>query len=178
MRQKDRLVISFVVLILAFIFLSFLPLFAATIEVGFSPGGSAQALILKNIAAAKKSIDVAAYSFTSKPVTLALLQAQARGVNIRIMADKGENTRYTAVNYLNVHGVSVRLNDNYQAMHDKFMVIDNAVVQTGSYNYSAAATNKNAENVLVLSDDEKSVQKFDAEFERLWKESAPLAVNN
>lgn len=50
----------------------------ASIEVGFSPVGGAQELILKAIATAKSSIHVLAYSFTSKPVASALLAAHKR----------------------------------------------------------------------------------------------------
>lgn len=37
-------------------------------------------------------------------------------------------------------------------MHDKFIVVDTDVVEEGSFNYTAAAERKNAENVLVLHD--------------------------
>jgi len=41
------------------------------IAVGFSPGGSAQRLILNVIAGAGKTLNVAAYEFTSRPVVSA-----------------------------------------------------------------------------------------------------------
>jgi phosphatidylserine/phosphatidylglycerophosphate/cardiolipin synthase-like enzyme len=34
-------------------------------------------------------------------------------------------------------------------MHDKFIVVDGETVEEGSFNDTAAAENKNAENVLV-----------------------------
>lgn len=157
--------------------LSFLcanPLYASSVEVGFSPGGTAQRLILKSLAEAKESIDVATYSFTSKPVADELTQASVRGVKIRVLADKKESQHYTRIRYLSEQGISVRVSDNYQSMHNKFMVIDNDAVQTGSYNYSASANDKNAENVIVLSGDERSTRKFSEEFNRLWQESTPL----
>lgn len=163
------------VLIFVLSFLFFNPSFAATVDVGFSPDGTAQRLIIKSIRVAIHSIDVAAYSFTSKPISVELINAKMRGVKIRVVADKEENSHYTVINNLSLRGIDVRVNDNYQSMHDKFMVIDNSVVQTGSYNYSASANNKNAENVVVLSGDEISTRKFSEEFKRLWQESAPLS---
>ena len=50
------------------------------IEVGFSPEGSAQKLVLRTIDAATSSIRVAAYVFTSPDVTRALIAAKQRGV--------------------------------------------------------------------------------------------------
>lgn len=46
------------------------------IEVGFSPEGSAQKLVLRTIDAATSSIRVAAYVFTSPDVTRALVAAK------------------------------------------------------------------------------------------------------
>ncbi len=150
---------------------------ALSIEVmtGFSPGGSAQSLVIDAINDAKYSIDLAAYSFTSKPVSLALLAAQKRGVVVRVLADeKANNTQYTAVTFLANQGVSVRLNRKYKIMHNKFAVIDNQSVQTGSFNYSAAADRSNAENVVFLRDSPEAADAYTKEFNRLWAEGYPL----
>jgi phosphatidylserine/phosphatidylglycerophosphate/cardiolipin synthase-like enzyme len=48
-------------------------------------------------------------------------------------------------------GVPVVLVRAYPLQHSKFVVVDNATVETGSYNYSQAAARVNSENVLVLS---------------------------
>jgi phosphatidylserine/phosphatidylglycerophosphate/cardiolipin synthase-like enzyme len=148
---------------------------AVEVMTGFSPGGSAQSLILDAINDAEHSVDLAAYSFTSKPVSLALLAAQKRGVVVRVLADeKANNTQYTAVTFLANQGVSVRLNRKYKIMHNKFAVIDNQSVQTGSFNYSAAADKSNAENVVFLRDSPATAQAYTKEFNRLWAEGYPL----
>lgn len=61
------------------------------IEVGFSPahgGQSALNVVLDGITNAQSEILVAAYSFTSKPIAAALVDAQERGVTVRVVADK------------------------------------------------------------------------------------------
>lgn len=145
----------------------------ARITVGFSPGGGAEAAILAGIGQARESIRVAASSFTSRTVSWALLDARKRGVDVRVVADKEWNSgnRYSAVNFLANQGVPVRLNGNYAIFHHKFMVIDGRHVQTGSYNYSAAAANKNAENVLLLWDVPQVARQYEREWQRLWSES-------
>ncbi|WP_239001203.1 phospholipase D-like domain-containing protein [Pantoea stewartii] len=68
------------------------------IAVGFSPGGSAQRLILNLIAGAGKTLNIAAYEFTSRPVADALISQSQRGVAVRLVADeKVSHDRYSLV---------------------------------------------------------------------------------
>lgn len=141
------------------------------IQVGFSPGKSAINLLLDVINSSKKNINIAAYSFTSKPISQALVKAKERGVLIRVIADKKSNSgKYTAVNYLANHGILVRLNGKYPIMHNKFMIIDDCIVETGSFNYTKNAAYRNAENLLVIRK-KRIASKYNREFDRLWKES-------
>ncbi|WP_232617475.1 phospholipase D-like domain-containing protein [Yersinia kristensenii] len=88
------------------------------------------------------------------------------------------NKNYTAVNFISNKGITVRLNSKYKSMHNKFMIIDNQSIQTGSYNYSVAANKSNAENVIYIKNDENIASKYTIEFNRLWNESAPLVLKN
>ncbi|ALR07857.1 phospholipase D family protein (plasmid) [Xylella fastidiosa] len=150
----------------------------ATYDVGFSPAAdsaSAQDVVLRAIDSARSSIFVVAYSFTSKPIATALLAAHRRNVKVAVVADSGQNTKsYSAVWFLANQGVPVRLNDRYQATHHKFMVIDGLHVETGSFNYSSAAANRNAENALVLWNAKPLADRYGAEWARLWQESVAL----
>ncbi|MDR5617816.1 MAG: phospholipase D family protein [Arsenophonus sp.] len=142
------------------------------IEVGFSPGNTATNIVLKAIAEAKISIDIAAYSFTSNPIAVALFEAQQRGVTVRVVADKKSNIeKYTALTYLANHRVPVRLNDKYAIMHNKFMIIDGHSVETGSFNYTKSAAFLNAENVIYLRKNLDIAKKYTREFNRLWREA-------
>lgn len=145
------------------------------ITAAFSPKGESLQLVLRGIDSAQKEILVAGYSFTSKPIAEALLAAHKRGVSVRVMVDAKSNTgRYTAATFLANHEVPVRRNGNYAIMHHKFMVIDGKHVQTGSFNYSAAATSRNAENVLMLWNMPELAQVYVQEWQRLWEESIPM----
>lgn len=55
-----------------------------------------------------------------------------------------------ALNLLVNAGIPTRTINVYPIHHDKYMVIDGKDVETGSFNYSAAAATKNSENALVL----------------------------
>ena len=118
---------------------------------------------------------MAAYSFTSRPIGAALLAARTRGVAARIVADRSQRSaRYTSVRYLANQGIPVRIDDRYAIMHNKFMVIDDARVQTGSFNYTRSAQLRNAENALVITGDRNVAPRYGAEWRRLWDESAPI----
>jgi phosphatidylserine/phosphatidylglycerophosphate/cardiolipin synthase-like enzyme len=56
------------------------------------------------------------------------------------------------------------------------MVIDGTNLETGSFNFSAAAANKNAENVLFLWNVPPLAQTYDKEWQKLWNEAQPITA--
>jgi phosphatidylserine/phosphatidylglycerophosphate/cardiolipin synthase-like enzyme len=159
-------------LLLIFLLLLPPPCFSLPVEVAFSPNRGATELVVKTIGEAKSSIRVAAYSFTSKPISMALLDARKRGIDVRVVVDKSQATaRYTAATFLANQGVPMRVDYRYAIMHDKFIIVDGETVETGSFNFTAGAEHKNAENVIILHGDPAVAAKYAAEWDRLWGES-------
>jgi len=147
----------------------------ATAEVGFSPGGTAEALVVKVINAAHASILCAAYEFTSRPITRALIAASVRGVKVYLVADAREaQGRYSQTRELSQAGISVRLDSRYEIFHHKFLVVDRRDLETGSFNYTASAFRHNAENVLVIWNDPGLATVYTSEWTALWDQSRPL----
>ena len=94
---------------------------------------------------------VQAYSFTSAPIAKVLLDAHKRGVHITAVLDKSNQTdKYSAATFLANVGVPVLIDAAHSIAHNKVIVIDDSTVLTGSFNFSKAAEEKNAENLLVL----------------------------
>ncbi len=150
---------------------------ATSVSVGFSPYGDAHSMVMAIINDAHSSIDMVTYSFTSKPIAVALSNAQKRGVIVRVVADREQSEKsYSATQFLSNRRVPVRLNGNYPALHSKFLVIDGSNVETGSFNFTAAAR-KNVENVLVIRDAPGIAKVYAQEFERLWAEGYELKGN-
>ena len=54
-------------------------------------------------------------------------------------------------------------------MHHKFAVIDNSVVVTGSFNWTAQAVRYNQENLLFF-ENKNLAEKYTKAFEGLWKQ--------
>jgi len=119
----------------------------------FTPGGNCTDLIVNAIGGAKTSILVQAYSFTSTPIAKALLDAHKRGVQVQVILDKSQRSeKYSSADFLANQGVPTLIDANHAISHNKVMVIDGETVLTGSFNFTKAAQEKNAENVLIIRD--------------------------
>lgn len=165
-------------LLLAVLLVLSLPAWAEVqIETAFSPQQGATDLVVKTIGKAHKTIRVAAYLITSRRIADALIKAQHGGIDVKIVVDKEQSATAhgSLTGYLKENGVPVRENGHYQHMHNKFMVIDDAIVESGSFNYTNTAENENAENVLVLQGAEKVVQDYQHQWSRLWDEAGTFS---
>lgn len=125
--------------------------YVVSTQVYFSPNGGAQEAVVKEISNAKKSIFVQAYSFTNQPIAKALVEAQRRGVSVFVILDKSNRTaKYSAGDFTDHFGIDTYIDDKHAIAHNKIMIIDKETVITGSYNFTKAAENSNAENLLVI----------------------------
>jgi len=121
------------------------------VQVYFSPNGGAAEAIIKEISGARTEILVQAYSFTSTPIAKALVDAHKRGVKVQAILDKSQRSeRYSSATFLANSGIPTFTDGEHAIAHNKIMVIDGATVVTGSYNFTRAAEEKNAENVLII----------------------------
>ncbi|WP_426172565.1 phospholipase D family protein [Pseudoduganella sp. R-34] len=140
-------------------------------EVGFSPEGSAEALVLKTIRSARQDIKILAYSFTAKEVVKELIDARRRNVNVAIVADASNlSSRYSvaALSALSSAGASVRTIDKFAIHHDKAILVDGQHVEFGSYNFSAAAATKNSENANVCWHSPSVAAKYLEHWQSRW----------
>ncbi len=122
-------------------------------EVYFSPHGGATEAIVATLAKARTTVLVQAYSFTSAPIAKALLEAHKRGVTIEVILDKSQRSgKYSSADFLARAGIPVKIDAAHAIAHNKVMVIDGDTVITGSFNFTRAAEEQNAENLLIIHD--------------------------
>ena len=134
-------------------------------HVYFSPKGGCTKAITDAIGQAKQSILVQAYSFTSYPIAQALIDAEKRGVKVEVIIDaKQIHEKKVKIGLVAKGGVVVYLDGAHAIAHNKVMVIDGKTVITGSFNFTSAAEEKNAENLLILED-----AALVAEYTNNWK---------
>jgi phosphatidylserine/phosphatidylglycerophosphate/cardiolipin synthase-like enzyme len=142
-----------IVALLTCIGVSQLPAIAQPITVYFSPKGGATDAIIQELGKAHKLFLVQAYSFTSAPIAKGLLSAHKRGVKIEVVLDKSQRTeKYSSADFLAHAGIRTLIDSAHAIAHNKVIVIDGETVITGSFNFTKAGEEKNAEDLLVIRD--------------------------
>ena len=123
----------------------------APAQVYFSPRGGCTEAIVDALDKAMSEIFVQAYSFTSKDIAKALVNATKRGVHVEIILDKSNRSKkYSAGDFTAHMGIPTYIDAQHAIAHNKVMVIDRETVITGSFNFTKAAENNNAENLLII----------------------------
>jgi phosphatidylserine/phosphatidylglycerophosphate/cardiolipin synthase-like enzyme len=135
--------------------------FLPSYTVHFSPKGGCQDAVVREVKRARREILVQAYSFTSDPLTAALVEAKKRGVHVEILLDRSnEVERYSELHVLLEHGLAPLIDANHSIAHNKVMVIDRGTVVTGSFNFTHQAENENAENLLLIKHHAELVKAY------------------
>jgi phosphatidylserine/phosphatidylglycerophosphate/cardiolipin synthase-like enzyme len=125
----------------------------ARVTVYFSPNGGATEAVVRELSAAQTQVLMQAYSFTSAPIAKALVEAHKRGVKILAVLDtSNETSKYSAATFLHNVGIQPLIDAEHAIAHSKVMVIDSTTIITDSFNFTKAAEEKNAENMLVIKD--------------------------
>lgn len=138
---------------------------SAEIDVFFSPHGGAATAIAREIDAAKLSVHVLAYSISESQVTRAIIGAKDRGLSVFLIVDKHQQGgSYTTARKIKDAGVPTRVDRTHGLMHNKTVLIDGAIVITGSMNFSASGDKKNAENTIILRD-ANVARKYESDFQ-------------
>jgi len=120
-------------------------------DVFFSPRGGCTDAVVSTISQAKSEILVQAYSFTSAPIAKALVEAHKRGVHVQIILDRSQRKeKYSSADFTAHAGIPTYIDAAHAIAHNKVMIIDKSALITGSFNFTKAAEEKNAENLLVL----------------------------
>jgi phosphatidylserine/phosphatidylglycerophosphate/cardiolipin synthase-like enzyme len=122
-------------------------------HVYFSPNHGATTAVVEALEAARTTVLVQAYSFTSAPIARALAEAHGRGVDVQVILDRKETgSKYSPADFLAHAGIVTLIDGAHAIAHNKVMVIDGETVITGSFNFTTAAERQNAENLLVIRD--------------------------
>ena len=146
----------------------------AAIDVYFSRDGGATNAIVRELGRARQRVRVQAYRFTSAPIAKALVDAKRRGVGVTVILDSSQQTdRYSSATFLHNARVLVYIDDEHAIAHNKVILSDADTVITGSFNFSKAAEERNAENILVLRGRPDVAQEYQANFEKHLAHAKP-----
>ena len=124
---------------------------SAAIDLCFTPGGTCTGRIISEINAARSEILVQAYSFTSAEIGKALINAHKRGVKVEAILDRSQRTaKYSWATFLANMRIPTYIDSEHAIAHNKVIIIDAFTTITGSFNFTKAAQERNAENLLVI----------------------------
>jgi len=143
----------------------------ARVESYFTPGDPVDRVVASRIDAATRTVHVAAYLFTNRRIAAALGRAAKRGVAVELVADASQfqSGGMPRLRELDRAGVRIWLREGLAAFHHKVVIVDAATtaatVVTGSFNFTQAAQDRNAENLVVIESREVAA-RFLADFER------------
>lgn len=170
------------------------------ITIHFSPtspsqpwSNSTNGLIAKTLSASTKTVDLALFVFSDQKLANILEERHNQNVQIRALIESqfayhpysevldmmgfalSDNCKYELDNrpWKNpISTVGVPILAKGDSLHDKFAVIDNQTVITGSHNWSQAANNGNDETLIVIENPAIAAH-YQREFNRLYGKIKP-----
>lgn len=139
----------------------------------FSPDGGCDEVVVSLIRKARKSLDIAVFDVTHPQIVHEILVASKK-VKVRLIVDRRQSKGpHSLVSTFLRSGLEVRSGKQRGIMHHKFVIVDGAELETGSFNFSLGASRRNQENQVYLTDP-LIVKKFEDQFEKMWSEARVL----
>jgi phosphatidylserine/phosphatidylglycerophosphate/cardiolipin synthase-like enzyme len=140
----------------------------------FSPKGGCTEAIVHELKHARREILILAYSFSSKPIAQALIDAKTRGVKVELLLDKSnEQEAYSDLAFFMEQGLAPLIDSHHAIAHNKVIVIDRRTLLTGSFNFTHQAEAENAENLLIIKGHPELVTMYCTDFAAHKAHSAP-----
>lgn len=130
--------------------------------------GGLDAIIASDLLQAEHKVDMAAFDLDAEPIVDALIELHRRGAAVRVMIDVG-NAGQASIDRLRLNGVAVATDSRTSFMHNKFIVIDERILWTGSLNYTSNGAYCNNNNA-VRFDVPLLAENYTVEFEEMFEE--------
>lgn len=138
------------------------------IELWFLPDNSGAIARLKSLMqSAKKSMQIAMFTWTRKDLAQEVINANQRGVKTEVVIDHyaGKGASAKIVKLLKKNGISVALSRGGPLLHHKFMYIDGTTLVNGSANWTKAAFTQNDDCFMIMHN--LTVEQK-AKMDKLW----------
>jgi phosphatidylserine/phosphatidylglycerophosphate/cardiolipin synthase-like enzyme len=130
-------------------------------------GLAVESALVDSILSAESDIDLALYSFSLATVADALIQAESHGVDVRMVMEADNMDSYQ-VKRLLAAGIPIHADTSEGLMHDKFVVIDDREVWTGSMNLTITSAQEDANNLVRIASPELAAD-YSVEFEVMYQ---------
>ncbi|MBT6519502.1 hypothetical protein HOK51_06645 [Candidatus Woesearchaeota archaeon] len=133
--------------------------FNKEINVYFCPKDNCQSEVLKTTSTAKSSIHCAIFDL-DLPDLIEFFDKASNYIDVKIVVD---NENWKHVKHLNF----TKKDSTSQFSHNKFCVIDNNKIWTGSFNPTENGNYKNNNNLLII-ESETLAKNYEDEFREIW----------
>ncbi|MCB1139554.1 MAG: lamin tail domain-containing protein [Leptospiraceae bacterium] len=122
--------------------------------------------LVRMIDEAESTIDMAVYNFSRTSVIDALIRAEDRGIQVRMVGDVDETitSGYQSILRSNI---PISLGNSSAIQHNKFAVIDKKYLFSGTGNMTDSGFIRNNNNFLILESDSLAAV-YTAEFEQMY----------
>jgi phosphatidylserine/phosphatidylglycerophosphate/cardiolipin synthase-like enzyme len=141
------------------------------VENYFAPEDEVAAKVIAEIEAAQSRVRFMAFTFTSDDIANAMLERAREEIVVQgVMEKRNAEREYSEYKRLRAAVHDVLTDGNPYTMHHKVIIIDDATVILGSYNFTGNAENNNDENLLIIHDPEVAAL-FVAEFGRVYEQA-------
>lgn len=124
--------------------------------------------LLTAIQEAKKTIQIAMFTFTHPEITEALILAKKRGVSVEAVIDyyTARGASHKILLRMQQENIPLRVSKGQQLLHHKWALIDGKTLLMGSANWTKAAFEKNEDFILWFPELSAKDQTF---MHSLWK---------
>lgn len=129
------------------------------IEVHFCPRDDCQNIIEGTINNAESSVHCAFFDLDLKDLIKTIVR-KSHEADVKVVIDKNNYEEQ-------IKGPGIKVANSKQYMHNKFCIIDNNIVLTGSTNPTDNGVNFNNNNLIILKS-KYLVENYEDEFEELW----------
>jgi len=136
----------------------------------FTPEHNMQEIISAMIKHTSETLDLCVFTITNSELADEIIECKKRGARVRIITDDEKiHDRGSEIRRLERAGIPIKTDHSHYHMHNKFGVLDNRLLITGSFNWTYTANKHNQENLLATTNSDL-VAQYQYEFERLWNE--------
>lgn len=141
-------------------------------ECWFAPEDEVEKRVVKHLQSATRQIDFMAFVLTSEPIAQAMAERLNRGTRVRgLLESRSAASPHSRHDGLRKLGAEIHTDNHPRTLHHKVIIVDESLVMTGSYNFSANADKRNDENLMVIHHPDIA-RRYLEELEGLIAESA------
>lgn len=119
--------------------------------------------IINEIKKAKQSVRICVAWINANKFLPLLADLSNKGIHIEIIYNNDLKNKLILEQYSTIDFYPIKRRRAYEYMHNKFCIIDEEIIITGSYNWSKAA-NFHFENIVVIYNDFELVKQYKHEF--------------